>query len=333
MEIVKKKKKVKRLVIEISHKTIIFTLVLLFSLWFVFQIRDILFGLFIALILTGALNPTVSRLEKKGFPRWLSGLLLYAVLILALGGCLAIVVPSMINQTGELVKAFPDLTGSLEFLPFSGDLFPSQLSGIGAFSGKLFNFTISIFSNALSVVMILLISFYLLLEHHNLDKYLLEFFGRSVQEKGQGVVRKLEKILGNWVRAQLLLMLFVALLSYLGYSLLGLKFALPLAVIAGLLEIIPGLGPYLGAIPAVLIGLFTSPLVALAVAAWAFIVQQVENSYLVPKVMAQVVGVNPVISLVTIIVGAKLAGVGGALLAIPTYLTIRILLQELVFKK
>lgn len=326
----KKKKKVKRLVIEISHKTIIFTLALLFSLWLVFQIRDILFGLFIALILAGALNPTVSRLEKKGLPRWLSGLLLYIILILVLVGCLAIVVPSVVAQMGELVKTFPSLTSGLNFLPFSGDFLSSQVSGISAFSGKLFSFTVSVFSNVFSVLMILMVSFYLLLEHHNLDKYLLEFFGKSVQEKGHGIVRKLERVLGNWVRAQLLLMLFVALLSYLGYSLLGLKFALPLAIIAGLLEIIPGLGPYLGAIPAVLIGFFTSPLVALAVAAWAFIVQQVENSYLVPRVMAKVVGVNPVISLVSIIVGVKLAGVGGALLAIPTYLTARILLQEFI---
>lgn len=107
-------------------------------------------------------------------------------------------------------------------------------------------------------------------------------------------------------------MLFIALLSYLGFALLGLRFALPLAIIAGLLEIMPGIGPYLAAVPAVLVGLISSPLLALAVAAWAFIIQQVENSFLVPKVMAKVTGVNPVISLVSIIVGAKLAGVGGA---------------------
>ena len=329
----KKKKKNKNLVIEISPKTIIFTLLLALSLWFVYQIRDILFGLFIALILAGALNPTVSRLEKKGIPRWASSLVLYLVLILILGGCLAIVVPSVVAQMGELTKALPDIVNSLEPFPYLEGFFPSDLGGIGSFSGKIFNFTLSIFSNALSLIMILLISFYLLLEHHNLDKYLLEFFGKKVQKKSQGIVKKLERILGSWVRAQLMLMLFVAVLSYLGYLLLGLKFALPLAVIAGLLEIIPGLGPYLGAIPAVLIGLFVSPLIGLAVAAWAFIVQQVENSYLVPKVMAKVVGVNPVVSLLSIIIGAKLAGVGGALLAIPTYLTIRILLRELVFKK
>lgn len=323
----------KKISVEISHKTIVFTLVLLLSLWLIYQIQDILFGLFISLILVGAFNPTVSRLETKGIPRWLAGLSLYIVLLLLLGGSLAVLIPAVVVQTTELIRVFPTFASSLEFLPLSPSLLSSQIAGLGSLSSGLIQFTVSIFANTFSIIVILVVSFYLLLEHNNLDKYLLDLFGKEGQEKSHLIIKKLEKTLGSWVKAQLLLMFFIGLFSYLGFLLLGLKFALPLALLAGLLEIIPNVGPVIAGIPAVLIGLFASPVMALAVAAWCFLIQQVENSILVPRVMKEVAGVNPVVSLLSVIIGLKLAGIGGGLLAIPAYLTIRTILSEFVAKK
>ncbi|MFH1601960.1 MAG: AI-2E family transporter [Candidatus Shapirobacteria bacterium] len=323
----------KKLVIEVSPKSVIVGLLLVFGFWLIYEIKEVLFGLFIALILAGALNPTVTRLEKRGVPRTLAALIMYLILIIVLVGSLALVIPAVVSQTTDLVKTFPSIAQSLRLDFLGSDFLTNQLGQIGNLSSRILSFTFGFFSSFITVMAILVISFYFLLEHENLDQYLLDFFGKEIQIKGQGLVRRLEKILGNWVRAQLLLMLFVGVLSYIGYSLLGLKFALPLSVFMGILEVVPGMGPFIGAIPAVLIGLFISPLTALAVAAWAFIVQQIENNYLVPRIMSRVVGINPVTSLISIVIGANLAGVAGALLAIPTYLTARLLFQEFILKK
>ena len=128
-------------------------------------------------------------------------------------------------------------------------------------------------------------------------------------------------------------MTFVGTLSYFGFLVLGLDFALPLALLAGLLEIVPNIGPTIAAVPAVLVGFFISPLVGLATIAWCFLVQQIENNFLVPRIMSQQVGVNPVITLLSLAIGARMAGVVGAIVAIPVYLTIRTLLEELAFNQ
>jgi len=317
----------RKISVEISTKTIVFTLLLLIGIWLLYQIKDILFGFFIALILVGALNPTVTKLERKGFPRWLAILVIYIFLLSFLVGVLAGLVPPLIQQIRELGKSIPQLGEKLPFLP--SDFVVTQLKGVGDVSSSVFRLTVSIFSNTLSLLAILVITFYALLEHKNLDKYLFDLFGQKGEVKGRRVIRKIENVLGEWVRAEVILMAFVGVLSYLGFLLLRLEFALPLALLAGLLEILPNVGPVLAAVPAIIVGLSISPLIGLATLAWCFLVQQIENNFLVPQIMKSTVGVNPVITLLSLAVGFRLAGVGGAMLAIPIYLTVKTLLSEL----
>ncbi|MCL5090768.1 MAG: AI-2E family transporter, partial [Patescibacteria group bacterium] len=143
------------------------------------------------------------------------------------------------------------------------------------------------------------------------------------------VIDKIEVRLGSWVRSELLLMTFVGLLSYLGFRLIGLSFALPLAILAFLLEIVPNIGPTIAAFPAILVGLTSSTWQALAVAVWAFVVQQIENSILVPRIMKKVAGVNPLVTIISLAIGFKLAGVGGAILAVPTYIVLETVALEI----
>jgi len=128
-------------------------------------------------------------------------------------------------------------------------------------------------------------------------------------------------------------MTIVGVLSFVGLRLLGIEFALPLAILAGLLEIIPNIGPIVSAIPAVLSGLTVSPLMGLAVAALYFLIQQIENSIIVPRVMQKVVGVNPLVTILSLAIGFKLAGVAGAILAIPVVLVIQVATSEIFTSK
>jgi len=139
----------------------------------------------------------------------------------------------------------------------------------------------------------------------------------------------LEHHLGGWIRAQLILMSLIGVLVYLGLTILGIEFALPLAILAGLLEIIPNFGPTMAAVPAILMGFAISPLTGIAVGALYFLIQQLENSLIVPQVMKRTVGFNPVVTIIALMIGFKLGGAFGAVLAIPFGLMIKAIIFEL----
>ena len=143
-------------------------------------------------------------------------------------------------------------------------------------------------------------------------------------------MQALDHQLGGWVRAQLFLCLLIGLITYLGLRLMGIDYALPLGILAGLLEIIPHIGPTVAAVPSVIAGLALSLPHGLAVAGLYFVIQQLENSVLVPRIMKQAVGVNPLITILALMIGFKLGGVGGAILAIPTFLMIQIIYKEVL---
>jgi len=287
-------------------------------------------GLFIALVLVGVLNPTVEKLERWHLPRWLSALLLYLLVIILLGAILAGLIPPLLNQVGELTKSLPFLDHPIRILGIdASQIIKEKLhQEIATFSTDLIKLTLNVFTNIISIFGILVISFYLLLEHKRLDRYLFSFFGQKGVARGRRIIFKLEQRLGGWIRAELLLMFIVGSLSYAGFLVLKLHFALALGILAGFLEIIPNVGPVLAAVPAIFFGLASSPLTALVVAAWCFLVQQLENNLIVPRVMNKVTGVNPVITLLILAIGVKLAGITGMIIAVPAYLILETLLAE-----
>jgi predicted PurR-regulated permease PerM len=128
-------------------------------------------------------------------------------------------------------------------------------------------------------------------------------------------------------------MLSIGLGTYIGLFLIGIPFALPLAILAGILEIIPILGPIVSAIPAIIIGFGISPVIGVAVTAVAFLVHQLEGYVLVPKIMEKSVGVSPLVVLVAITIGAKLLGVVGVIISVPFVITLQVLAKEYFLDK
>jgi predicted PurR-regulated permease PerM len=326
--------KQKILKIEISHRTVIFTVLFLLFLWFLYQIRHILVILFVGAILTSALNPAVEKLEKFKIPRILAVILIYLLIFTFLGLILAGIIPPLVSQTKTLISRFPSYYRSLENLGVDGEILNSQienlLSRLSAISFDLIKLTVGFLGNFLVIFTLIFISFYLLLERKNLDEYLEKLFGPANVRIGK-IVNKVEKRLGEWVRAQTTLMLIVGIMCYLGLILLGIDFALPLALLAGVLEIVPNIGPTLSAIPAILSGLAISPLMGLAVLALYFLVQQLENHIIVPQIMKKEAGVNPLITILALGAGFKIGGTFGAILAVPFIITVETVLKE-IFK-
>jgi len=176
-------------------------------------------------------------------------------------------------------------------------------------------------------------TFYLLLARSNTQHFLIGIITNDQRQRSLNLLDKIELRMGAWFRGQLILGLIIGVLSYIGLSLLGISYALPLALIAGVLEMVPTIGPIISAIPAMLIAVTVSPGLAALVALLYFIIQQLENHLFVPQVMMQTVGVAPLISIILLMIGGRLGGIGGIILAIPIYLVIETIVKEVINKK
>jgi len=315
--------------IEISHKTIIFAVMFLLGLWFFYYIRDLVFQLFIALVIMTILNPFVSKITKIKIPRGFAILIVYIVVLGIFGLGIAGVIPPLVEQTTGFVNNLPHFLSRIGVSRFMSEQVTSQLlSQLGAIPAQALKFGYSVFSNVLSVLTVLIFAFYLLLTRDKLDTQLAFLFGEDKRREIGRIIDMLETRLGSWVRGELLLMLLVGTLIYIGLALLGIPFALPLAIIAGLLEIVPILGPIIAAVPSVIIGFTISPVMGLAAAALAFLVQQFENYVFVPKIMEKSTGVSPLITLFALAIGYRIAGPAGAVISMPVVLALQVVLRE-----
>ncbi|HCM82616.1 MAG: hypothetical protein UW37_C0014G0003 [Candidatus Gottesmanbacteria bacterium GW2011_GWA2_44_17] len=312
--------------IEISHRTIIFTAMFIAVIWFVFQIREILFLLFISFIIMSALRPIVDWLEKRHIPSVISILFMYILVFGVFGISLVGTIPSLVVQFVHLTQAFPSfISRVIPYWNVDMNAFSQQIAPL---SQNLVKLTVGIFSNIITIVTVLVFTFYLLLERKNGEQLFASFVSEEMAKRVGRVVKNIEQRLGSWVQGQLFLMLIIGVVSYIGLLLLKIDFALPLAILAGLLEIVPTIGPIISAIPAVIIGLSMTPVTALLVALLFFLIHQSENTLVVPFVMKKSVGLPPLLTIIALMIGGKLAGIAGVVLAVPVVLIIQEILHE-----
>lgn len=319
--------------IEISHRTIIFTAFFLILLWVLFQIRQIILALFVATVLMSALNPLVDKMERRFFPRILAIILVYAGILATFILIIASVIPPLVEQTSVLISRVPFYARQLGVFGVDPNLLISQMPNLAEIPANILKFSLGLFSNIVALLAVFLITFYLLLERKKLQHHLIVLFGEGQEKRAADFIDKAEKRLGGWVRGEIVLMAIIGAMTYFGLRVLGIEFALPLALLAGMLEIVPNIGPILAAVPAVIAGLAISPLMGLAVAALYFLVQQLENTLIVPKVMERTAGVNPLVTILSLAIGFKLGGIVGAILAVPVVLLIQVVASEMFASK
>lgn len=318
---------------EISYKTILFTAALIGTIWLVFLIKEIIILVLLSIILISALIRPADWLTSKGIPRTISAVIVYFLMILLLFLGLGIIVPPLVEQTTDLVSNLPSIISSInEFLIFNQvpvvDISREIASQINQIAGNIISISSVIFSSVFNVITLFVLSFYLLVEWKTFVKLASSPFSGSREKKVSNLIIKIEKGLGAWVRGQLTLSIIVGLVTYIGLTILSIPYALPLALVAGIFEIIPLVGPIISAIPAILVGLTISPAIALAAMALFIIVQQLENNLIVPMVMSKVVGLQPPVVIIALLIGAKLNGIGGAFLAIPVLIIAKIIFKE-----
>lgn len=321
--------------IEISYKTIIFTALFALGIWFLVLIKEIIILIFLSVLILSALLKPVDWLTAKKIPRVLSVILVYIVVILVIGFVIGTIIPPLVKQTSDFASKTPQIIDNINnYLIFhqipTQNITRALENQIGQIAENFISITTAIFSSVFLILTIFVLSFYMLLEWKKLIKLVTSPFSGKQEKLVATIVTKVEYGLGRWVRGQLSLSLIVGVMTYVGLRLLGIPFALPLSLVAAILEIVPIVGPIIASIPAILVGLASAPILGLAVAALFLIVQQIENNLLVPMVMSKVVGLQPPVVIIALLIGAKLAGIMGAFLAIPVVVVAKIIAGELL---
>lgn len=311
--------------IDISSKTVIFIAAFGILLWILFHILDIILLFFVAFILMSALAPLVHHLRRIGVPRILAVLLVFFLTLGAIIGLLTAGLSPLLSQTSNLVQRLGDaLSSLLRTNIIDQSVIQQQMSN---FSSQLLGLTVDFFKNLISWVSVLVVTIYMLLDREKMEDYAASFFGKR-QEQIKILLNKIEDKLGSWLRGQAVLSAVVGVLVYIGLVVLRVEFALPLAIIAGLLEVVPVIGPIVSAIPAILIGFTVSPLFATLIGGLYLAVQQLESHVIVPQLMKRAVGLNPLLVILAVSVGGRLLGIAGALLAVPIAVVIQLIVQE-----
>lgn len=319
--------------IEISIRTIVYTISLLLLLKFLWIIRDLISSLLIAFIIMSSLKPFVSFFVKKKVPRLLATGIVYIVFLFVIFNIFFLIMPPLIKESIHLLRSLPFIIQNLS--PTQPTFFnpESATQYLPTIANSLFNLIRNIFTNALFIISTLFFGFYFLLEENMIKKFLSHFFLVRQTKLTTLIFNQAEKRMNAWFWGEIILMTVVGLMTFVGLNIIGMKYTLALSVLAGLLEVIPNVGPVVSLVPAFIIGVGHSPVLGIATVVLYLVVQQLENHMIVPLVMNKAVGLNPIITLMSLVIGGKLAGVIGVLLAVPTALFLETILMEVLKTK
>lgn len=317
--------------ITISPWTIISAILVLILCYFVYFIRDIIVLFFIVIILAATFRPIVNRWSKK-ISR-VPAVLILVIIAFAIIALLSYVIfPPLVIQFKEFVTSLPDIINRFNFNSSYKDTLIQNAKLLTnnptAITGSFVSITAGVFGGIFAFVTVLVLTIYLLLEKNGLNKFISNIFPIEKQEAVTSVFRKIAEKIGNWFRGQLLLCLTIGILHFIILVSLRVPYALPLAVIATILEIVPTIGPIVSGVIGMLVALTVSPIVAIIAGILFLVVQQLENSFLVPKIMQRAVGLSPVVIILAILIGAKILGIAGALIAVPIVASLSVIVQD-----
>ncbi len=331
-----------------SSFTISYTSLLRVSLfvvlaWLAIILRDILLVLLTSVVLAAAIRPFARWFEKYKIPTVLAVLLVYVISFGVIFGTLYFLVPPLFADISDITSTLPkqistflsnnpawatissfsdSFSKALSIKDFTSSGFSVWPSLPGSFSEALK----ALFSGAINFVLIVVISFYLAVQKHGVEEFLRLIVPLRSESYVLGLWKRVERKIGFWLQGQLLLGLIIGPIVYLGLTLLGIKYALVLAILASIFELIPFFGPVLSAVPAVLLGFSVGIPLGIMVIGFYVVVQQFENHLIYPLVVKKIIGVPPLVVVISLVVGAKLAGFLGLILAVP----LATLLMELV---
>lgn len=315
--------------------------------WMIWQVRSILVLLGIGILFGAVIEPLVYRLRRAGLRRGQAILLVYVVFFTILGVALYYIVPLLARQVTAFDAAVPEMFDNLRQQTLNNENNLVRQSGFRALvrieqaynnirdspdlgRDQAVGVVASVFGIALTAISMLIVTFYWMMEKVTIKRMILGFFPFSRRARAHAIWDEIEFKIGGWTRGQLFLMFTIGVLSGAAYWAIDLRFWLALAIFAGFTEAIPFIGPIIGGTTAALVALADSPEKALLVIILAFVLQQLESAFLVPRVMKNAVGLTPLTVVLAVLVGSTLGGPIGAVMAIPIGAAFQVLLGSLL---
>ncbi len=315
-----------------------------------FLVRDIIISFLLALVIFYLFNPVVDRLEYRGTKRtWAIILVFLAILILVLAAGLY-GIPRIIKQLNSLLEEVPvyvlniqEISDNLQSRYSSAGL-PEEIKAVFdnriqwlenrvfELVNRVISAIISLFEHIFSILLAPVIAFYMLRDYGRFKEDIFNMPPRKWQNDIVILLGDINKVLNSYVRGYLLVSVIVALLTSFGMFIVGMDFPLVLGIFAGLTEFIPYFGPFIGALPAVLLALLKSKWLAVKVILVFLVVQQLEGNVFSPKILGDQVGLHPVAVIVALLVAGELFGLPGMIFAVPVTAILKILISFILQK-
>ena len=308
------------------------------------RIVSVLVLLFLGILLAESIRPIANKLQTWKIPRGVAVMIVYLLLALVLTGVGLLIVPPLLVQVRgfdeltpiliERVKAeLPRLYETSVELGFDDgqlrDLGTNLTTTMTQLVGTLAAVPFQVLGFLFGVVSVLVIGFFWMSATERLNSSVIALLPPKRAEAVRSLAAELSQRAGGWVRGQIILMAFIGTVTFIGLFALGIPYPVALATWASLMEIIPIIGPFLGAIPAILVAFTDSPWLALATAILYVVIQQLENNILVPKIMERAVGLHPILVMVGVLAGGVLYGILGIVIAVPLVAAMQVLVMRL----
>ena len=328
----------------------VFVVCVFLTFWLLYRLSFLIFLLFVAIVIGTALRPMVEWLQRRGVSRMVGTIIIYILLASIMIGFLALIFPVIAEQATQLSQNLPQYYGEIRralvnsnnrLLQNIAFRMPENLSLLlvtnpNTGEGLLTQVTQTVFyanvavRGILSVLAVFLLAYYWTQESSQIIRALIRLVPLHRRNETQEFLQLAERKIGGYVRGQGILCLVVGAAAFIFYSLIGLPYTLVLATFAGLMEMVPVFGPALGAIPALLAALSTDPSKAIWVLVATGLIQMMENLWLVPRIMKNSMGVNPIIILLSLVAFGSVFGFAGAVLALPLAAIIQLTLDRIL---
>lgn len=331
----------------------VFVVCVFLTFWLLYSLRIVLFLFFVAIVVGTAIRPAVDWLHRRGISRAAGIIIIYILIAGLLIGFVAMMFPLIADQATQISQSLPSyytavreslINSNSRLLQNIGWRIPSTLSILLNSNpattenttevidqvAQTLLYTNLVLKGILGTLAVFLLAYYWTQESNFVMRSLLRIFPPQRRKGIREFMQLSETKLGGYIRGQGLLCLIVGVLAFVSYLLIGLPYTLVLAIFAGVMEMVPIFGPALGAVPALLVGLSIDPAKAVWVVVATAVIQMMENVILVPRVMKNTLGVNPIIVLLSLIAFSSVFGFAGALLALPLAAIIQLLVSRVV---
>jgi predicted PurR-regulated permease PerM len=316
-------------------------------LYLLYLIRSVVLLTLLSVLTSAALVPAIGKLQQWKFSRTAAVIIVYTLLFSVCTISIAVFLPLFFSEVKEFLRTWPLYASRLDSLlgglagylssigiDFNKDQLMQNIGGnISEGFTHIYATTINLFQGFIHAIGFFFLALYLSLEEKGIEKFFLLLTPKEYHAQALSIASRMQGKVSQWLFGQAILMLIAFVMYYAGLSLLGVPYALAIAFFGGLMEILPYIGPVLAAIPAIIIGLLSSPVLGFSALVFYVVAHQVEAHIIAPQVMKHSAGLSPVALILAILIGLELGGALGIILSVPITMVLSVFVEDILVKR